>query len=236
MELKFCDDGKILIVSPHPDDESIGCGGLMKLYGKRVDVLLLTDGRKGTCSYVKDNEIIHTRYSEFCNAMEKAQISDFHCLNIPEGDIFRHKKIIKQFNWKKYKYIFVPNKHESHPDHRATYSVIKSIINLNSQELYQYEVWTPNLYPDTFLDISSVISEKAKIISCYASQLENINYTERICGLNRFRCSNLGKRDGCKYVEAYKKTEKFGKYLIKCIYHTLPIRTQLYLSKKLKKG
>ena len=38
---------KILVVAPHPDDESLGCGGLMSKYGKQCDVLLLTDGRRG---------------------------------------------------------------------------------------------------------------------------------------------------------------------------------------------
>ena len=35
---------KICILAPHADDESIGCGGLLALYGKQCDVVLLTDG------------------------------------------------------------------------------------------------------------------------------------------------------------------------------------------------
>ena len=36
---------RILIVSPHPDDETIGCGGILAKYGSQCDVVVLTDGR-----------------------------------------------------------------------------------------------------------------------------------------------------------------------------------------------
>lgn len=38
---------RILVIAPHADDESIGCGGMLSLYGPQCDILLLTDGRKG---------------------------------------------------------------------------------------------------------------------------------------------------------------------------------------------
>ncbi len=40
----------ILVLAPHPDDESLGCGGTIKLLtqaGMQVDVLLMTRGENG---------------------------------------------------------------------------------------------------------------------------------------------------------------------------------------------
>ena len=39
-------DDRILVVAPHPDDESIGMGGFMTHYAKRIDVIILNDGRR----------------------------------------------------------------------------------------------------------------------------------------------------------------------------------------------
>ena len=47
MKLSFSSKDRILIVAPHPDDEAIGCGGILALYGDQCDVLILTDGSKG---------------------------------------------------------------------------------------------------------------------------------------------------------------------------------------------
>ena len=41
---------KILVISPHPDDEAIGCGGTLSKHtteGDIVEVIFLTSGEKG---------------------------------------------------------------------------------------------------------------------------------------------------------------------------------------------
>ena len=41
---------KVLIISPHADDEILGCGGFISKYSKhnyQIDVLILTNANKG---------------------------------------------------------------------------------------------------------------------------------------------------------------------------------------------
>ena len=77
MKLSFSSKDRILIVAPHPDDEAIGCGGILALYGDQCDVLILTDGSKGKSklrpSLCKD-ELISMRKKETQDAMKLAGV------------------------------------------------------------------------------------------------------------------------------------------------------------------
>ena len=114
---------KLLIVAPHPDDESIGCGGLLALYGKQCDVMLVTDGRLGKSEArksVSDEEIIKTRLEELKNALQICGVNHLITLNIPDSQTKKYKKRFFQTNIRNYDYIFIPNSHEAHPDHYLT--------------------------------------------------------------------------------------------------------------------
>ena len=39
----------ILVIAPHPDDDVIGCGGVLAANrGKRIKIIFITDGRHGS--------------------------------------------------------------------------------------------------------------------------------------------------------------------------------------------
>ena len=223
----------ILVVAPHPDDESIGCGGLLKLYGKQTDILLLTDGRKGGCSYCNnETELIQLRKEEFLSAAEYAGVRHTFFLNIPEGTLRKSYQTIKNFSFSNYDYIFVPNKYESHHDHADTFTMIKKCIKRNKQKLFQYEVWTPLRYPTHYLDITDVMDHKEFMIGKYKSQLEAVDYPGRIKGLNRYRAIRNPKDDAASgYGEAYELTASSFYHTASLVYHELPYHLKAVLEK-----
>ncbi|MBQ9375832.1 MAG: PIG-L family deacetylase [Ruminococcus sp.] len=209
------ENDRILVVSPHPDDESIGCGGLISLYAKQCDVLLVTDG------YDKklDNKVIsEVRKTEFKNAMVLAGVNNSISLHIPEHSIVAFADRFATVNYSMYNYIFVPNKHEIHKDHVDVYNAIKKAIKKTKckAELIEYEVWTTLREPNVKLDISSVVDKKTELINVYESQTKDLDYVGMILGLNSYR----GKSHGCDcaeyfYSEAEYKRQKRKKFKAK---------------------
>src|SRR4051812_15806250 len=73
----------VLVISPHPDDESIGCGGVICKHideGDLVHVIILTSGEKGGHGRTEE-ETIKVREAE---AKEAAKI-----LNTSQTDFWR---------------------------------------------------------------------------------------------------------------------------------------------------
>lgn len=220
--MKFLPDDKILVVAPHPDDESIGCGGLLALYGKQCDVLLLTDGRKGKSKQrinCTDEEIISIRKQELKNALSIAGVDSLFTLDIPDSTVAKHRKTVVSFDAKKYKYIFVPNSHEDHPDHKAANRFFKAMRfwGKTKARIYEYEVWTPLHSVDVLINIEPKINEKQQMIRQHISQLECKNYLNAGMGLSHYRgigCNSQGAE--AFYCSPASVVDK-GKRIVSCI-------------------
>lgn len=213
-------DDRILVVSPHPDDESIGCGGLLSLHRGQCDVLLATDGYSEALNNKKESEI---RVEEFIKATDYLGVCNRIMLHIPEHKIKEHFKDILQVDFSKYKYVFVPNRYEEHIDHFTLYNAIKKALKKTKckAELIEYEVWTTIRKPNIKVDISEVAEEKKTAVRFHKSQTKELNYVEMIMGLNSYR----GKSRGCDYAEMFysqaednRKRKKNFKKTIKSIF------------------
>ena len=189
---------KCLILAPHPDDESIGCGGFLIKYAVQCDIIILTDGSLGNIQYSPE-ENIAVRTKELKKAMEYLGVNSYNCLNIPDKKIRSHLKILKKINFKKYNYVFVPNRHESHIDHYCIYKKVKRLLNFSKTKLVSYEVWATLPAPTNYVDISDIADKKRKLIDIYKSQTIHINYKEKILALNSYR----GMRAAVDYAEAF---------------------------------
>ena len=219
MEPIFKEEDKILIVAPHQDDETFGCGGLMSLYGKICDVLLLTDGCKGNIENFKnEDELVNIRNKELEIACEKCGINKLYRLDIKNEELYKNKNKVYSFDISKYTYIFLPNRNEDHIDHKVCYSIFSKMKRRqhSKAQIYEYEVWTPLLTPTWFLDISEVINKKKELIKIYKSQIEDKDYLKSIIGLNMYR----GMYKNYQYCEAYKYSayNKFSE----SVYRLLP--------------
>lgn len=200
--LQIKPNDKILILAPHADDESIGCGGLISLYAKQIDVILLTDGRFGGTD--NPETIAKIRHKEFEDNMKKAGVNQYQCLNIHDRNLKNCFNIFSKIQFDKYTHIFIPHEREQQRDHKIVFPfILKSRINKNTI-IAGYEVWTPIEYPNFYLNISEHIKTKKALMNTYRSQLKFNDYTAAAVGLNRYRGLQTGVLYGeCFYIKYF---------------------------------
>ena len=207
-ELILNENSKCLCLVPHADDESIGMGGLLSLYPKHFDVVLLTDGRKGI-KEVSVEEAVKIREDEFkCALTAAGGVNSYKFLQIEDKKLLDNFDLFKTIDISEYDYIFVPNIIDQHPDHKAVSLLLKRLLENCTQggakaksdlKICFYEVWSTLGLVNAFVDISEVIEKKKAMINCYKSQTAKKDYEYHALGLNQYR----GMLKDKKYVEAF---------------------------------
>ncbi|NLI74449.1 MAG: PIG-L family deacetylase [Euryarchaeota archaeon] len=204
----FFDEGsRILVISPHQDDEIIGCGGTLKILvdrGAQITVAYLTDGGSGSHE-IPYQEQIDIREQEAKAGLEILGIGEMIFLRRPDYDLIHNKDTVKEvedlIDEINPDIIFVPYFLDTHPDHAIAAKILGLALSSYSKDLncYSYEVWTP-LPPTIIVDISSVMNMKIQALQQHESQLHNLDYIEKIRGLNAYRSIYA---DGTTYCEAF---------------------------------
>ena len=229
-------EDKILIVSPHPDDETLGCGGLIIKYHEQVDILLLSAGEEDD----DPDELIRKkkkRLSEFESALSVA--GRVHCvtsLDLPLYGIKRNKHIIRSVSIRDYQYVFVPHRREHHPDHKCLYRLFLNMMRKQNRKatLIEYESTTAlqNLYYYVDLSMPEMIVRKKRMMNSYESQIAGFNYEGIHIGLSMYQGALVHK----EYVEAFYRVPTF--YRLKQIYALSPVIVKRIIEKiyaKMKK-
>lgn len=190
---------EILVLAPHPDDETFGCGGTLKLLsdaGALIDVLFLTRGELGTETNIPDTldlqfALAATRTQEAADACSTLGVRHTYFLNGSDGKLAQQTALVAELCGvlqHSYRRIFCPHAGETHPDHRATFALLRTAarqLALRS-EVWLYEVWTP-LLANMFVPIDHVIEQKLAAMQCHRSQLAILDYSLAFQGLARYR-------------------------------------------------
>lgn len=203
-----------LILSPHPDDETIGMGGTICL-GKKQDTIIwvveVTDGGKGG-----DPNI---RKQESKEAAKKLGIDKIIWWDLPDRNLIKFKSIFKKnflqtISKLKPKTIFLPSCFEFHPDHRATTHMALSSLKQSKIKLtvWLYEISRQGEI-NKLIDITHVIQNKIEAINCYKSQIKQINYPELAISLNKGRSYTLPEH--VNFAEGFWELTSYNLYEIK---------------------
>jgi len=187
----------VLVVAPHPDDESIGCGGTICLHadrGDRVAAVFLTSGEMGLTDLSED-DARRMRERESEDAAAILGISSVTFLRRPdqhlEQDTVQAAQALKPIlEREKPEIIYLPHERDFHRDHRASVSIVQKAVGASgiaTPALLSYEVLTPLSEYDRAEDISAVIQRKLKAVCAHRSQVRQFRYDRALRAMNRFR-------------------------------------------------
>jgi LmbE family N-acetylglucosaminyl deacetylase len=201
----------ILAIAPHPDDESIGCGGALHLHasrGDRVVVVFLTSGELGL-KQLPPAEAWRIRELEARQATKILGLADLVFLRRPDwlvgDDIKGAAQALRPVLTREVpELIYLPHPADWHPDHKAALPVVRAALKgagVPIPILRGYEVWTPLSEHDHVENITAVMPRKLRALRAHKSQLDGkFDYERAVTALNQFRGALAGR---CKFAEAF---------------------------------
>lgn len=121
---------RVLVIAPHPDDETLGCGGTIAHHaeeGDRVCVLVVTDGCSSRACGMKSGEMRRVRGMEVMRAVRALGEVDLVQLRLPEGrwqpDDFR-RPLEALLRHDQPTLVYAPSCVDFHPEHEKVAQVL----------------------------------------------------------------------------------------------------------------
>jgi len=183
----------LLVVAPHPDDESLGCGGLLAwaaANGRRARVMVLTDGEHshpGSTTF-PPSRLAGIRRNEAIDAGARLGLAagDFTFLHLPDGSLDalaptqadRVLQILHEWIDRLAPVaVCVTASSDMHGDHRAAHALAHAAARGTGCTLWSYPVWSwlapvaAALPPGRRIDIARYRNAKRAAVHAHASQL-----------------------------------------------------------------
>jgi len=204
----------VLVIAPHPDDESIGCGGALSLHarrGDRIAAVYLTSGELGlkhlsrrNARLMREREAARAAKILGISRMFFLRLADWFVSDAVEQGAAKLRPILKRANPD---LIYLPHDQDWHPDHKAALPLVRAAlkgISTVRPGLRAYEIWTPLTTHDHVEDISSVMPRKLRALRAHKSQLQEFDYVRAVSGLNQFRGALAARRP---FAEVFQSVE-----------------------------
>lgn len=224
----------VLSLTAHPDDAEFMCAGTLALLhqkGWEIHIATMTPGDCGSAEYNRE-EISRIRRAE---ANRSARILDgiYHCLECDDVFIMYDRETLRRairlMREVKPTVVFAPSPSDYMIDHETASKIAQTACfacgmpNIEIEGVMPYEP-VPWLYymdpvdgvdmlgnpinPGIFVDISSVMDTKEKMLCCHESQrnwlMVHHGIDEYTLSMKRF-AEKRGREINCRYAEGFRQ-------------------------------
>lgn len=212
---------KVLVIAPHPDDEVLGCGGIIAKYlaeGHEVYVGIVTKVTEPL--FTEEEDVVNKQHC--LNAHKYLGVTDTIFLDLPAAmleSVPRHElnsaigRLIRDIQPEE---VYIPHRGDMHLDHKmitdACMVALRPRFDYSVKRIYAYETlseteWdipnTVNAFiPNVYVDITDYIDRKTKAMEEYRNQIcefPNPRSVQGIRALAMLRGSTISR----EYAEAF---------------------------------
>ncbi len=219
-------NNKILIITAHPDDEVLGCGGTIAKYAKDNDIYIAILGEGISSRYQKREEASKEELSSLKKQSQEVGrflgVRENLFFDLPDNqfDTIPFLKIVKEVEQviKEIKPAIVYTHHfgDLNIDHRITFQAVltatRPINNCSVKEIYLFEVpsstdWSFGkinnpFSPNIFENISDTINKKIEAMKIYKTEIREFPHPRSLEGL-KILAKKSGMENGLNYAEAF---------------------------------
>lgn len=212
---------KIAVISPHPDDETLGAGGFLLKHrkeGNQIYWINMTDVNE---NQGWDSSFIKYRKRQIEQICEFYKFDKFYNLKYPPctlENVNKHEllsgygKCIQEIQPD---CIVLPNPQDAHSDHLITYEVgmscskifrypyIKKILTMEILSETDFSKNAEAFAPNYFVDISEYIEDKIAALKIYDTELGKAPFPRNIEAVRALALLR-GGMSGSHYAEAFK--------------------------------
>jgi len=211
----------ILIVSPHPDDETLGCAGTMLSHIKNKDKLFWLIMTKIKTNNGWSKKKVDLRKKEINKISKFFKFKDiinfdYDTTNLDKVDntllINNIKKILHTI---KPEFIYLPFINDPHSDHVITSNAFNSCIKPFRQKFLKkvlmYETLSETnlnflssrqFHPNVYVDITKFIDQKIKAMQIYGSEISNHPFPRSPLSIKSLAALR-GSQVNLKYAEGF---------------------------------
>lgn len=217
---------KILVVAAHPDDEVLGCGGLIAKYAGDNDICVVILGEGISSRYEKrelanKNDLDELRLQSI-QAGKVLGVKENIFYNLPDNrfDSVTFLEIVKKVEEIIYKFkpdiIYTHHSGDLNIDHRITFHAVltasrplkeNSVKGIYSFEILSSTEWSQQkiekpFIPNVYEDISSALEKKIEAFQKYKFEVKEFPHPRSVAGI-KILAQKRGMESGFESAEAF---------------------------------
>ncbi|MGR3875634.1 PIG-L deacetylase family protein [Streptomyces graminifolii] len=185
----------VLVFAPHPDDETLGCGGSIAHHtamGRTVRIVFLTSGEQGVPDIAPQQAgPVREREAEAAAGKLGVPAGSVHFLRLPDGGLLPGERtqfliVLGVLRQARPEVVYIPHAADASHDHQQAHLLVWRALEKGASHSYPdagprhwvptvlgYEVWSPVGTPAFCQSLQPAETEaKLAALACYSTQVK----------------------------------------------------------------